>query len=171
VHVTKRHRGGKLRLHSFPTPELDKGKQTICYPLMHNIQYVDIIKIIKYLKVLQHVSDHRRSIIREPSTVLRLKTTRMILSCPLIWTRSVLWQHILTRCVCVCVCVVHCIGRHCLTECYVGHVVCKAVSSYTVNYTHAQRVKICYHNTDLVHVNGHDRIILVIFSQVLYKAP
>jgi len=29
--------------------------------LMHNIQYVDTIKIIKYLKVLQHVSDHRRS--------------------------------------------------------------------------------------------------------------
>jgi len=43
--------------------------------------------------------------------------------------------------------------------------------SYTVNYTHAQRVTICCHNTDLVHVNGHDRIILVIFSQALYKAP
>ena len=25
--------------------------------------------------------------------------------------------------------------------------------------------------SDLVHVNGHDRIILVIFSQALYKAP
>jgi len=37
--------------------------------LMHNI-YVDTIKIIKYLKVLQHVSDHRGSIIREPLTVL-----------------------------------------------------------------------------------------------------
>jgi len=31
--------------------------------------------------------------------------------------------------------------------------------------------RICYHNTDLVHVNGHDRTILVIFSQALYKAP
>ena len=30
---------------------------------------------------------------------------------------------------------------------------------------------ICCHNTDLVHVNGHDRIILVIFSQALYNAP
>jgi len=39
------------------------------------------------------------------------------------------------------------------------------VPSYTVNYTHTQRVTICCHNTDLVHVNGHDRIILVIFSQ------
>jgi len=53
----------------------------------------------------------------------------------------------------LCVCVVHCIGRH----------------SYTVNYTHAQWVRICCHNTDLVHVNGHDRTILVIFSQALYK--
>jgi len=38
--------------------------------LMHNILYVDTIKIIKYLKVLQHVSGHRGSIIREPCTVL-----------------------------------------------------------------------------------------------------
>jgi len=30
-----------------------------------------------------------------------LKITRMILSCPLTWTRSVLWQHILTRCACI----------------------------------------------------------------------
>ena len=58
-------------------------------------------------------------------------------------------------CVCVCVCVVHCV----------------TVPSYTVNYTHAQRVRICRHNTDLVQVNGHDRIIFVIFSQALYKAP
>jgi len=27
------------------------------------------------------------------------------------------------------------------------------------------------HNTDHVRVNGHDRTILVIFSQELYKAP
>jgi len=39
------------------------------------------------------------------------------------------------------------------------------VPSCTVNYTHAQRVTICCHNTDLVHVNGHDRTITVIFSQ------
>jgi len=37
--------------------------------------------------------------------------------------------------------------------------------------SHAQRVTICCHNTDLVHVNGHDRIILVIFCQALYKVP
>jgi len=50
----------------------------------------------------------------------------------------------------------------------VGHCIC---SIYTANYTHAHRVTISCHNTDLVHVNGHDRIILVIFSQALYKAP
>jgi len=38
--------------------------------LMHNIKFVDTIKIIKYLKVFQHVSDHRTSIIREPCRVL-----------------------------------------------------------------------------------------------------
>jgi len=38
--------------------------------LMHNTQYVDTIKMIKYLKVLQHVSDHRGSVIKEPCTVL-----------------------------------------------------------------------------------------------------
>jgi len=32
-------------------------------------------------------------------------------------------------------------------------------------------IGICCHNTDHVHVNGHDRIILAIFSQALYKAP
>jgi len=31
--------------------------------------------------------------------------------------------------------------------------------------------RICCRNTDDVHVNGHNRIILVIFSQALYKAP
>ena len=38
--------------------------------LMHNIQYVDTIKIIKYFKMLQHVSDHTGPIIRESYTVL-----------------------------------------------------------------------------------------------------
>jgi len=37
--------------------------------LMHNKSYVDTIKIIKYLKVLQHVLHHRGSIIREPCAV------------------------------------------------------------------------------------------------------
>ena len=29
----------------------------------------------------------------------------------------------------------------------------------------------CCHNTGLVHVNRHERIIHVIFNQALYKAP
>ena len=44
-------------------------KQSIIQ-LRHNMQYVDKMKIIKYLKMLQHVSDHRGSIIKEPCTVL-----------------------------------------------------------------------------------------------------
>ena len=36
----------------------------------HNILHVETIEIIKYLKVFQHVSDHRGSIVREPCTVL-----------------------------------------------------------------------------------------------------
>ena len=36
-----------------------------------NIKFVDTIRIIiKYLKLLQHVPDHKRSIIREIYTVL-----------------------------------------------------------------------------------------------------
>jgi len=38
--------------------------------LMRNIKCADTVIIIKYLKVLEHVSDHRGSIIREPYTVL-----------------------------------------------------------------------------------------------------
>ena len=38
--------------------------------LIHNILYVDTIIILKYLKVLQHISDHTGSIIRQPCTVL-----------------------------------------------------------------------------------------------------
>ena len=41
--------------------------------------------------------------------------------------------------------------------------------SYTVNCTLAQRIRIFCHNTDLVHVNRHDRISLVIFCKALYK--
>jgi len=46
---------------------------TLYYPT--NAQYiiVDKIKILKYLRVFQHVSDHRGSIIRKPCTVLGQK--------------------------------------------------------------------------------------------------
>ena len=65
------------------------------------------------------------------------KITRTLLSCPLTWTWSVLWQH---------------------------------VPSYTVNYTHAQRVRLCCHNTDHIHVNGHDRTITVILARYWVKS-
>jgi len=47
----------------------------------------------------------------------------------------------------------------------------RVCSSLYRRHKHTQRVRICCHNTDLDHVNGHDRIILVMFSQALYKAP
>ena len=51
-----------------------------------------------------------------------------------------------------------------------------AAYSYTVNYTHTHThthttVSICCHNTDPVHVNGHDRIILVILTKHCTKLP
>jgi len=87
------------------------------------------------------------------------KITKMFLSCPFTWTRSVLWQHIVTRCVCVCV--VHFIWRHSR----------KTVPPCTVNYTHAHRVRFCCHNTDHVHVNGHDRTIFVISAKYNTRLP
>ena len=42
----------------------------------------------------------------------------------------------------LCVRVVHCIGRHCSA------------------FPYSERVRICCHNTDLVHINGHNRNIL-----------
>ena len=53
----------------------------------------------------------------------------------------------------LCVCLVHCTGRH------------------SIEWTHAQRIRICCHNNDLFHFTRHDRTILVVFEQVLYKAP
>jgi len=61
-------------------------------------------------------------------------------------------------------------AAYCDPLCVCSSLYMKAVSSYTVNYTHTQQVTICCHNTDLVHVNRHNRIIFVIFSQAPYKA-
>jgi len=80
----------------------------------------------------------------------------MILSCLLTWTRSVLWQHIVTRCVCVCVCVRVC--------------VCSSLCAFIYRELHTP-TKGAVITPTLSMSNGHDRIILVIFSQALYKAP
>ena len=40
-----------------------------------------------------------------------------------------------------------------------------------VGVSAAYSVRTCCHYTNLVLVNGHNRIIFVIFSQALYKAP
>ena len=84
--------------------------------------------------MLQHVSDHRGSIIRESYTVLGQNYK-----------------------------------NHSIVSVDMDKV--GVMAAYTHTHTHTHRVTICCHNTDLVHVNGHNRIILVIFSQALYKAP
>ena len=77
-------------------------------------------------------------ITRDPSSVSFIqclaKITVMVLSCPLIWTMSVLWQH-----------------RMCST--------------------HTRHRQICCHNTDYLHVNGHDRTITVILAKHCIKLP
>ena len=45
------------------------------------------------------------------------------------------------------------------------------VYEVTVNYTNAQPVTICCHNTDYVHVNGHDRTILAILAKYSTRLP
>ena len=70
--------------------------------LMHQYIFVDSQKLKKnILKVLRHVSDHRRSILRELLYSAWLKIIKIVLSCPFTWTESVLWQHNLNP-VCVC---------------------------------------------------------------------
>jgi len=97
--------------------------------------------------VLQHVSDHRGSIITEPCTELVHKNDSIVsVDMDKVGVMAAYSDPL-------CVCVVLCIGWH------------------SELHTHTQWVKIYCHTTDLVHVKGHDRIILVIFSQALYKAP
>ena len=119
------------------------SNQTLYYPT--NAQYI-ICRYNQNYKIFKSAPNMFR-ITEDPSSG-SLKITRMILSCPLTWTTSVLWQHILTRCACVWFTV-----------------------QEGTNYTHAQRVTICCHNTDLVHIKRHDRISLVIFIQARLKAP
>jgi len=51
---------------------------------------------------------------------------------------------------------------------------------YTVQYTHSPTLhcaihthhgQICYHNTDYVHMNGHDRTITVILANYCINLP
>jgi len=79
-----------------------------------------------------------------------VRFTVMVLSCPLIWTQSVLWQHI---CPC-CAFVLHSVER--LSRLY---------------STHKHHGQICCHNTDYLHINGHDRTITVILTMHCIKLP
>ena len=56
---------------------------------------------------------------------------------------------------------------------YVFLILAVNVSWGVISYGAAEGIGVCssVYRKALVHVNGHDRIILVIFSQALYKAP
>jgi len=58
-----------------------------------------------------------------------------------------------------------------LVQCLAKNYKNDSIVSVDMDKVGVMAVRICCHNTDHVHVNGHDRIILVIFSQALYKAP
>ena len=47
----------------------------------------------------------------------------------------------------------------------------RRVPPYTLNYTHAHRVRLCCHNTDYVHVNRHDRTIFIILAKYCTRLP
>jgi len=72
--------------------------------------------------------------------------------------------HSVERCVCVLhsveryVCVLHSVERHC---------VCTAQS----REAHAHHGQMCCHNTDYVHINGHDRTITVILAKHCIELP
>jgi len=63
---------------------------------------------MKYLKLLQHVSDHRGSIIREPCTVLGLNYKNgsiVSVDMDMVGVTAAYSDPL-------CMCVVHCVGRH-----------------------------------------------------------
>ena len=60
--------------------------------LMHNIEHVDTIKNYKIFKSAPTCFVSQRIRQQGALYIAWLKITRMILSCPLTWTRSVLWQ-------------------------------------------------------------------------------
>ena len=105
------------------------------------------------------------------------KITVVVLSCPLTWTQSVLWQHILSV-VRVCSSPYR---RALPTKCLPIQRTTHSMATYsargecvqlTVQELHASTTdRICCHNTDHVHVNGHDRTILVILAKYCIRLP
>jgi len=101
--------------------------------------------------VLQHVSDHRWSGSLVQCMAKNYKNDSIV---------SVDMDKVgvmAAYCDQLCVCVVNCIWRHFINS---------------ELHTHAQRVTICCHNTDHVHVNGHDRtIFFVILTRNCTRLP
>ena len=81
-----------------------------------------------------------------------INITVVVLSCPLTWTQSVLWQRICPWRLCV----LYSLERHSLSK------LCS---------THTHHGQICCHNTDYVLINGHDRTITVILAKHCIELP
>jgi len=67
----------------------------------------------------------------------------------------------------------HSASLHCAvhTQCLSTLCSTHTVPLYTVQYTHSHHREICYHNTDYVHINGHDRTITVILAKHRITLP
>ena len=115
---------------------------------MHNIQYVDTINIINYLKVLQHVSDHR-----DPSSgsfvqcLAKNYKNDAIVSVDMDKV-DVMAAYSDPLCVCVV----------------------RSAFIYSELHTRTAGGIRC-HNTEYVHVNGHDRTITVILVKHCTRLP
>ena len=125
--------------------------------------------------MLQPVSDHKGSIIRELYKV-PLYTVQYTHSASL--HCAVHTQYLSTLCSTHTVPLytvhyTHSTSLHCALHTQYLSTLCSShtLPLYTVQYTHTRTtVTICCHNTDYVHINGHDRTFTVIFIQALYRA-
>jgi len=79
-----------------------------------------------------HRIHHQRALYRA-----WLKIARIVLSCPLTWTRSVLWQHIVTGCVCssLYMNIILMVSTH--------YILCISWIIKCLSLTHGANIKIC----------------------------
>jgi len=71
-------------------------------------------------------------------------------------------------------CVLHSLERHCVCTAQSREALCVYCSlerHSRLCSTHTHHEKICCHNTEYVHVNGHDRTIIIILAKHCIKLP
>jgi len=83
------------------------------------------------------------------------------------------------HCVCTAhsreaLCALHSLERHCACTAHSREALCALHSverQSRLCSTHTHHGQMCCHNTDYVHINGHDRIITVILAKLYIKLP